>query len=242
MWSGNDHERVVTIAKTQILAMSFASLFTACEYVHVKYSSRYTQFDTHGGGIILPFLASLMEEDSNVVLASLITLSGSNPVISLLSLKKSAEINCNHYVADEFQFPGYDVETVAVSNIVATHAKKSRKVRREVALDVPGRVITRLKGTSYESMEGFALEWIRLNVKVDEKDVPDDGFLDTYSLQFILQRDAGRTHDTSVVDQGVTSAWGILKGQLTRAQYTEPIAIAKMLGLSCETLVWRVLF
>lgn len=69
-----------------------------------------------------------MEESSNIGFTRLITLYGSDPVMSLLVLKRSANIDWGLYVGDELPFLRYDLETGTVFDIVATRASNCLKV------------------------------------------------------------------------------------------------------------------
>lgn len=60
----------------------------------------------------MPFPASLVEGASSIGITRLITLCGSDPVMSLLALKRSAVIDWGHHIGDELPFLGYDFETV----------------------------------------------------------------------------------------------------------------------------------
>lgn len=52
----------------------------------------------------------------------------SDPVMSLLVLMQSAELDCGHYVGDGLLFFCYDFETGTASDIVATQVPKHAKV------------------------------------------------------------------------------------------------------------------
>lgn len=57
MFGGNDHDRVIAIAKSENLVMSLASFFAACKYEPADHSFGYTQSDTHKGAFNVPFPA-----------------------------------------------------------------------------------------------------------------------------------------------------------------------------------------
>lgn len=79
-----------------------------------------------------------------------------------------------HYIGDYLLFPGYDFETSAVSNTVAKHVKKRRKVGGSVVLGVPSRDVASLEVASYAYTERCELAWNRLNGEADEEEVPRD--------------------------------------------------------------------
>lgn len=68
--------------------MFLASFFAACTYSHGDHSFGCSQIHAHDGGFIVPLLATLVEEASYMGLARLITLCRSNPVKSLIALKR----------------------------------------------------------------------------------------------------------------------------------------------------------
>lgn len=152
MSDGRYYNRVIAIIKAKNLVMPFASFFAACKYGYAEHSFGYAQFDIHESDFIVPFSASLVEEASNVGLARLTTLCGSDLVMSLLALKRSAKVDWGQYVGDELPFPGYDCETEVVSDIVASRASKRPEVVREILLDVLGREVDMLKVTFYASI------------------------------------------------------------------------------------------
>lgn len=98
---GNDCDRVISIAETNNLLLFFVCFFTACEYGPAEH---YLKFDVHEDGCIVTFPASSMEEASNVEFARMITLCGSDPLMRLLALKKSTEIDWGYYVGNEWPF------------------------------------------------------------------------------------------------------------------------------------------
>lgn len=94
---------MIAIAKTGNLVMFLVSFLATCKYEHAEHSFGYTQFDTREGDFIVPFPTSLVKEASNAWLAMLITLCGSDPVMSPLALKRSAEFNWSQYIEDELR-------------------------------------------------------------------------------------------------------------------------------------------
>lgn len=104
----NDCGRVITITKTKNLVLCFGSFFAAYKYGHADHLFRYTQFDAPDGGFLVPLSASLVEEDSNVGLAKLITLCRSDFVISLLAFRRRFEVDWSHFIKDASPFFGYD--------------------------------------------------------------------------------------------------------------------------------------
>lgn len=58
-------------------------LSAAYKYDHADHYFGYAPFDAHEDGFIVPSLELLMEEASTVVLARLLTLCSSNPVMIL---------------------------------------------------------------------------------------------------------------------------------------------------------------
>lgn len=71
--------------------MSLASFFATCRYRHAEQSFGYMQFDADEGGFVVPMPASLVKRANSVVLLGLLTLYGSAPVISRLTLKRIEE-------------------------------------------------------------------------------------------------------------------------------------------------------
>lgn len=83
------------------------------------------------------------------------------------------------------------------------------------------------------------LVWKRLNGEIYERKGPDVDVPATDLLQFLLQRDVGRTQDIGAVEPEVTRAWGYLKSELTRVRFAMPTTVAKVLNLSREIQVSR---
>lgn len=129
---------MIAIAKTENRVMLFASFFVACKYKHANHLFRYTQCDAYDGGFIIPLLVSLLEEVSNVGLASLITLRESDTVLSLLLFKRSSEIHWDHDIGNDLPFLGDSFETRAVPDIFVTRATKRPNVLRSVLLEFHG--------------------------------------------------------------------------------------------------------
>lgn len=88
----------------------------------------------------------------------MIRLSGSDPAMSLLTLKRSTEIDRGYYAVCELQFYGYYLKTGAVSEIVATRTAKRPKVGVEIVLEVPGREVLSLKVPFYASVQTCGLK------------------------------------------------------------------------------------
>lgn len=146
------------------------------------------------------------EAVGNVGLARLIFLCGSDPVMRLLALKRSLEVDCSQNVGDELPFLGFNFENGAVSDIVAKRASKHPEVGGEIVLDVPGSELAWLKVTSYAFFESCKLERIRLNGVIDDEEARSDDYVpDTDSLGLLSQQDAHWTQDTSAVNPSVAS-------------------------------------
>lgn len=120
--------------------------------------------------------------------------------MSVLDLKRSIEIDGGHYVGDDLPFFCYDIETVDLSDNVATRVPKRLRVIGMAVLNVPGYKVACLKLTSYASIESCELDCKRCYGEIEEKKVPDDNIMDTDSLNFSLQRDAGWNQDIGVLD------------------------------------------
>lgn len=76
----------------------------------------------------------------------------------------------------------------------------------------------------------------RLNGVVEEEEYLDDDVPDADSLESLLQRDVGWTHDTNVVDPVVASAQGNLKTEFTRVHHIVPTTMENVLHLSAVTM------
>lgn len=63
-----------------------------------------------------------MKKACTVRFSRLPTLGGFDPFIRSLALKRSVEIDCGHYVGDEFPFSDYAVETGSDSDVVTKRA------------------------------------------------------------------------------------------------------------------------
>lgn len=153
-----DRDRVITIAKAEAVLMFLASFFAACKYWYADYLFGYAQFDVHEGGFIVPIPWLLAKRTSNVGLARLISSCSPDPVLSLLALNMSSEIDWCHYIGDQLLFLRYDLENTTVSDRVATRAAKRQKVCGSVLLHVPGRRIAWLKMAFYASIKSCDLD------------------------------------------------------------------------------------
>lgn len=108
------------MTKTKDLVMCFASFPTPCRYGQAEHSFLYAQFDAHGGRIVFPFPASLVERTGAVGYARFLVLCSSDSVMSLSAVKKSARIDWGHYAGDELPFFGYTFNMWGVSDVVTT--------------------------------------------------------------------------------------------------------------------------
>lgn len=75
-------------AKKEILVISFASFFAACNYGHADSSFEYIQFDAHERGFIVQLSTFLVDEAGSVGLYRSITMCGFESMLRLLEIKK----------------------------------------------------------------------------------------------------------------------------------------------------------
>lgn len=125
----------------------------ACKYGHIQHSFGCGQFDAHEGVFIVPFPASLIEDNSTVGLVRLLIFCGFDPVMSLLAFTRSVRIHSVNYIGNnELPFLDYNFQTERFSGVVATRAQKCLEMGGEIVLEILGREAALLVATSYVSV------------------------------------------------------------------------------------------
>lgn len=208
--------------------MTMGSFLAACLNGNPSHSFCHVQFDHHCGGIHVPLQSDILEDIEVLCLYDVIRFDGYDPVLCVLSLLRSQEMDWSRYGGDDTPVFGYDFRREQVYDVPTLRANKRSRNGSGVVIDISGYVGRWLQDIQFQNIRSCEAEWLEFGgvsgsgggpgVVVADPPVLGD-------LELLFKRDAGWTRDVDAARPELHKQWGLLRDEPPSLQMTAPTDI-----------------
>lgn len=131
-------ERVETTGRTERVLMTMGCFFGACWNDNSSHLFAQFQLDHHRGGILFPLSTGVLKDVEVLCLYDIFRLGRYDPMLCLLGLRRSQDIDSSRYGGDDALFFGYDLKAGKCLMFYRFLASRRSKTGSGVTVDFPG--------------------------------------------------------------------------------------------------------
>lgn len=161
------------IAQTENAVITMACFFTACRNRDTSHFFGHLQFDQHSDGIIVPLPTGVLEDVEVLRLYDVIRLVGYGPVLCLLAVRRSQEIDWSQYGGNYPTFFGYDFNSGQVFDVPPLGANKKSKTDSDMIVDIPFHQARWFHDMRFAGVDSYKAEWLEIGGVSSSKGGPE---------------------------------------------------------------------